>query len=383
MLWLTWIDMIWHLRNAFSRQKTFCWFVVALIGFSTRMDCLGVASIIRSLGLGEKSYECLRQYFRSHGINLGQLSLLWGKVVEKCLKGHLCQFRGKTVYLIDGIKIGKEGRRMPGVKWLYQDSQNNSKPSYIFGHSCQALHVLARAGNHFIAIPLVLRIHEGLANRRGSVVMRILDLVLSLAIKNSYIVGDAYYWSGGLSKELRKHGNHLVSRVRSTAVAYEKPRSRDGKIVAGRPKKYGKKKFLKNYFKGDAFTPAKIKLYGKEEKIEYKEKILICKNHQCPVKYVFTKIKGNRCIFASSDIKLSGLEIIELYSHRFKIEFSFKEFVHDFGGFKYRFWSKTVDKSRKKETIKRDSQVENAYHLHLQTSNHRSRGLKYFGHQAF
>lgn len=364
MIWITWIDTVWKLRSAFSREKSFLWFVISLLGFSVRIDHLGISSIIRSLALGNKSYECLRQLFRSTSIDLGKLALLWIRAVDHTLSNYFCLFNGKKVYLIDGIKAPKEGRRMAGVKWLFQDSQNNSKASYIFGHYCQALHVLVHFGKSYLSIPLIMRIQDGLSNRRGSLVMRILDLVLTLQIKNSYIVGDTYYWAGELSKELRKMGNHLISRVKLTAVAYFPIEKSSGR--KGRPKKYGAKKKLKNFFKGKGFVTAVLKLYGKDETVQYKEKILLCKNHQCLVKYVFTRIGGNKCVFASTDTTLNAREIIELYSYRFKIEFSFKEFVHDFGGFCYRFWSKSIERTRRKGEEKRLPSLETSYHLYLQ-----------------
>ena len=208
-----------------------------------------------------------------------------------------------------------------------------------------------------------MRIHEGLGNRRGSVVMRVLDLVLSLKINGSYLVGDAYYWAGDLSIKLQAMDNHLISRVKKTAVAYESPPTRKKR---GRPLKYGKKVSLQNMFKGKGFTQTTISLYGKDEEIFYKEKVLLCKRHQCFVKYVFVKNGSRQCIFASTDTTLDALDIITIYSYRFKIEFSFKEFIHDFGGFCYRFWSKSIDRSRKKGVEKRNNLVEHAYHLHLQ-----------------
>ena len=364
MLWIAWIDMVLKLRTAFSREKSFLWFIVALMGLTTRSDNCGVASFIRAMGLRGKSYECMRQFFRSTSVDLSKLTRLWNDLVNSVLENNFVKFNGRKVYLIDGIKAPKEGSRMPGVKWIFQQSQNNSKPSYIFGHSCQALHALVSAGKSFISIPLIIRIHEGLGNRRGSIVMRVLDLVLTLKIRDSYIVGDAYYWSGALSKKLKSQGIDLISRVRSNAIAYLAVTTTTSGV--GRPKKYGSRVQLLNFFKGGGFIQLAIELYGKKEIIKYKEKILISKHHQDSIKYVFTKLDGNNCIFASTDLSLSGPEIIQLYCHRFKIEYSFKEFVHDFGGFCYRFWSKKVEKSRKREIEKRDAKVEAAYHLHMQ-----------------
>lgn len=363
MIWITWINIVWQLKPAFSRKKSFLWAVTVLVGFTTRIDQFGVASFIRSVGLGNKSYECLRQFFKSTSVDLTVLTQIWKNLVETLLNQHLVTFNERPVYLIDGIKIPKEGRRMPGLKWIFQQSQNNSKPNYIFGHSCQALHVLAQAGSQHMAIPLVMRIHEGLGMFRGTIVMRILEFVHLLGIKRSYIVADAYYWAGKLSIKLQKMGNHLVSRVKMNSVAYDIPVKSSG---VGRPKKYGRKRKLKDFFKGPGFKKLSLNLYSKDQEIEMKEKILVCKNHNCPVKYVFVKSRGNCCIFASTDIELSGSQIIQLYSYRFKIEFSFKELVYDFGGFTYRFWSKSIERTRRKDVIKRDSKTEDSYHLYIQ-----------------
>jgi hypothetical protein len=46
------------------------------------------------------------------------------------------------VYVGDGIKVSKEGRRMPGVKQLHQESGNVGKPEWIRGHYFSALGLL-------------------------------------------------------------------------------------------------------------------------------------------------------------------------------------------------------------------------------------------------
>jgi len=61
----------------------------------------------------------------------------------------------------DDIKIPKSGKKMPGVKLLHQESEPNSKPQYIMGHSCQAVAVLTEAIKSVFGVPLASRIHEG------------------------------------------------------------------------------------------------------------------------------------------------------------------------------------------------------------------------------
>jgi hypothetical protein len=65
------------------------------------------------------------------------------------------------VLIGDGIKVAKSGRKMPAVKKLHQQSDSNTKPEYIFGHSCQAVAILMKAASSVFAVPLSCRIHEG------------------------------------------------------------------------------------------------------------------------------------------------------------------------------------------------------------------------------
>jgi hypothetical protein len=54
-LWGPWFDAIWLLRPAFSRLRTFLWFVPVVAGLTVRVDLLGVTSCIRALCRGEGS----------------------------------------------------------------------------------------------------------------------------------------------------------------------------------------------------------------------------------------------------------------------------------------------------------------------------------------
>ncbi|MGC1952403.1 MAG: hypothetical protein WA970_07505 [Gammaproteobacteria bacterium] len=66
----------------------------------------------------------------------------WTKLVLRLFSPF--RVDNRLVLIGDGLKVAKEGKKMPAVKKLHQSSQNNSKPTYIFGHSFQALGLLAR-----------------------------------------------------------------------------------------------------------------------------------------------------------------------------------------------------------------------------------------------
>jgi hypothetical protein len=137
--------------------------VTILIGFTVRPDLVGVTSFIRGLWLRETAYNCLLGNFHSTGIDRTKLRKQWMALCLRIFESSIVRVKGKLVLLGDGIKIGKEGKKMPGVKSLHQESSNNSKAEFIMGHSCQAISLLVQSVGSFFAVPLACRIHEGLA----------------------------------------------------------------------------------------------------------------------------------------------------------------------------------------------------------------------------
>src|SRR5271157_922219 len=144
MLWNHWWNLVCDLRSACARTRTFLWMALCLAGMATRKELLGVTSTVRALGLEPACYDRLLDFFHSPALNLHQLTCAWCALVFRAHPGIL-RVNGRPVLAGDGIKIAKAGRKMPGVKKLHQQSESNTKPEYIFGHSCQAVAVLTQA----------------------------------------------------------------------------------------------------------------------------------------------------------------------------------------------------------------------------------------------
>jgi hypothetical protein len=146
--------------------------------------------------------------------------------------------------VLDGIKIPKRGKKMPGVKLLHQQSESSNKAEYIMGHSLQAVSVLVQAAHSVLAVPLAIRIHEGLvwSNRdRRTLLDKMLSLLDIVAVPDPfYFVGDAYYAARKIANGLLEQNNHLITRVKSNAVAYA-PYVAQGTQKRGRPRLYGQK----------------------------------------------------------------------------------------------------------------------------------------------
>ena len=120
--------------------------MVVLAALCLRPDLAGVTSLVRGLGLSEASYYGLLHFFHSPALDLELLTRLWQQTLQRLFRRHLVRVNGRAVVLVDGLKRPKEGKKMPGVKSLHQESRCNAKASFIMGHSLQAVAVLAQAG---------------------------------------------------------------------------------------------------------------------------------------------------------------------------------------------------------------------------------------------
>ena len=119
-------------KPAFSRQATHSWFVVVFVGFLVRSDTFGVSSIVRALMLAPESYTCLLHFFHSTAWNVkGLMALWWEWLVVRDVAYRL----GDRLVLVgDHTKTPKDGRKMPAVTTLHQDSETSAKPSFFRGH---------------------------------------------------------------------------------------------------------------------------------------------------------------------------------------------------------------------------------------------------------
>ncbi|WP_215184073.1 transposase [Paenibacillus albidus] len=158
-------ELLLPFRSCFSRQATFEWFVVIVVGFMLRSDHLGVTSVIRDLSLNARCYETILHFFRSSAWSLSSLQQMWLQVVRR--SAPLLVIQNRVVLVGDGMKQAKEGRRMPGVKKLHQESENVSKGEYIFGHLFGAIGILAGDSRKWFCLPLLMNLQDGIQTILG------------------------------------------------------------------------------------------------------------------------------------------------------------------------------------------------------------------------
>jgi hypothetical protein len=338
------------------------WFICAVVGFIVRSDHLGLTSTIRALNLDPSHYESLVRFFHGDTWTIDEIQQQWLHSVLK----HSSPIRtsdGRLIYLGDGVLFPKEGSREPTVKKQHQESEDSSKPSYMFGQLCGAIGLLTGNENKMFCTPIMIRIQDGCRVIRkwdhdehydDSHVERMAREGCTIAKESGepgVLIMDRYFLSMNALEIIDSYNSDnpaseltLITKAKRTLAAFEK---RDETIRRrGRKSVFGTKVHPNEWFEKRAseFVEAKAFLYGQEEDVLYYCKDLAWGEEASKRKMLrFVLVKnseGIKSILVSSDLTIDPVEIIELYGKRFKIEAFFKEFKQTMSGFDYHFWNK-------------------------------------------
>ena len=341
-----WEQILCALRPAFRREATFDWFVLLMWGVLLSTAPPAVTSYVNALGLSEKVYAQALHWFHATAFKVTDLCAHW----SRWLQGHPqnVRLRGERVYIGDGIKVSKEGRQMPGVKQLHQESANVGKPEWIRGHYFSALGLLFGQGAALFVVPLTLRLHDGIDPDESAASPTLVDKMATLCVTlmepGSTAILDAYYASGKVLQVFRAEGLHLITRVRLSTVAHAPFCPLPGPPRPGRPRQWGAAVRLRELFAPLEDCPqTAVWLYGRYVTVAYQCFELYWDSPDEPVLFVLTQWPGGKpFLLLASDVTLSGPEVIEAYGWRFKIEVTFRTLVQLLGGFGYRFWLKAM-----------------------------------------
>lgn len=346
-------------RDIFSRKAAYHWFVTIIIGIMVRVDKLGITSVVRSLSLRPDTYEPMIKFFRASSWSLEEVRSRWQDTVA----GQACLFRtnGRFTLVGDGVKQPKEGRKMPAVKRMAQESETQSKPEMIHGHMWGCTGILAGSAQKLACVPVSIHLDDGLdavqkwddpeAECPSHVIRMIRDgCAAAQHFGDSYFLLGRYFLSVDALKELdrqngrNRHHVHLITKAKRSAVAYEPaPPRKPGQ--KGAPRKKGASVKLMSLFqnRNKNFRRAKAVMYGKEQEISYYcVDLLWGQGHYQKLRFVLVEYDVTKSILVSTDLEMDPLEIIEAYCRRFRIETAFREFKQQTGGMAYRFWTESM-----------------------------------------
>lgn len=340
------------LRPAFTRQATFAWFVVAFAGVVTRQDVYGVSSIIRALSLAPVCYPALLHFFHSTAWTAERLYRQW----EIWLIGQpvVERVEGRIVILGDHTKQPKDGRRMPQVTTMHQDSETSSKPSFFRGHHWGCLSLLGQADGKRFALPLWAEIHpEDSPNSRAT---RLVHVAAAIGLRlqaKQFLVLDAFFSVGPVFLAAAESNGrvHILTRAKKNIVAYRPPPPPRAHR-RGRHRVYGQKLKLMSLFdkRPHDFLSAKALVYQQQETVRYLVLDLIWKPAKGLVRFILIETSRGRLILMSSDLTLGALQALSLYTARVRIESLFASVKNLLGGLAYHFWSKYLAPASRRPT---------------------------------
>lgn len=353
-------------RSVFSRHRTWLLFVMVVLGFMGATHLDGVSSLCRVWNLQTSGYVALLHFFRSSAWSLTGLLSCWGAFVLR--QQQTATVEGRAVLLGDHTMTSKDGRRMPGVVTLHQDSETQSKPTYFRGHYWGALGLLIGPFAPSFCLPLSLRLHQGFRHlRQGTsadqdpqtLATRLVQMALDFAGEQNLpclLVLDAFFsvapvfqlaasvWSVALKKPLVT----ILVRAKKSYVAYF-PAEQPEAPGPGRPRKYGDKVKLYEVFDHmHLFDTARCQVYGHLEDVAYLVADLLWKPTGDFIRFVFALTSRGPIVLMGSDLAMCPLAAIELYCARVRIETMFAMLKQLIGAFCYHFWSKRMPRHSRK-----------------------------------
>ena len=345
-------QLLQAMRRAFSREAAFGWFVVAFAGFVTRNDTYGVSSIVRALLLLPVCYLPLLHFFHSSAWTAETLMLQWRMWLVKQNVAHLQDDR--IILVGDHTKVVKDGRKMPEIETLHQDSETGSKPSYFRGHHWACISLLIKAKDKFFGAPMWAEIHrESLGEKRSTRIVNQAGAMVQSLECSAYLVLDAFFAAGPVFLASAQYAGQLLilTRAKKNIVAYLDPVKKDDP-GPGRPRQYGEKLKLMELFDSwaDGFETAEALVYGKVESVRYLILDLIWKPVKGKLRFILVESSHGRIILITSDMQMQMQTALDLYCRRVTVETLFDSLKNLLGGMAYHFWSKYLEPSSRRPT---------------------------------
>jgi hypothetical protein len=211
---------------------------MVVIGFLGTNELIGITSFCRFWGLGENSYHSFLHFFRSQAWSLGSLITTWSSFI--LAQNETVVIQGRAVLSGDHTYVPKDGRQMPGVVSLHQNSETQSKPSYFRGHCWGAICLLIGKVTSPFGIPLNLSIHQGMIHigkedtqkqSKETLGTLIVEMALEFAMRHNLpcvLTLDAYFPGASVfnlaysvwSIEIQQPLLTLIIKAKKNCVAY-------------------------------------------------------------------------------------------------------------------------------------------------------------------
>lgn len=261
---------------------------------------------------GTHCEQCFRQNFTK------EFDWLWYNL---CLSERIFKAEDRKAIAIDPSYVSKSGKRTPWIGYFWSGCAGAVKRGLeltgvglidIDRHDC----VMLKA----IQSPDTVTLDNRGATLNDWYLKIVRDYADKLLPVSKYIVADAYFSKEPFVRGIRELGFELISRLRDDSnLMYLYQGERTGK--KGRPKTFDGKIDFANLE------------YTRMEKLDMNQTdgefyTLICYSKALKQKIrlvIGITSKGTHRLYFSTDVTMSGKDVIEYYKTRFQIEFCFRD----------------------------------------------------------
>jgi len=335
------------LRPAFSRERAWILCCSVILGFIGCWEMAGVSSLCRFWGLNTKGYLALLRFFRATSWNHTTLMQTWSRFVLG--QSVVVDVAGRAVMHGDHSLVAQDGRHMPGVVSLHQESETQSKPGYFRGHCWGVLGLLIGSLQRGFSLPVVAEIHQGHEHvghgkPKDTLTQRPVQMALDFAVahqRHLRLILDAFFSVSPVFERAAAMLDHylepwveILTKAKKGYVAY----------TVGEA---GKKITLEDVFE-QPFCQDTCPVYGQVETVGYRVANLLWQNRL--IRFIWVKNSLGRMILMSSDLTLDPLQAIELYCTRMRIESTFDRLKNLLKVFAYHFWTQSLPRHSRRPT---------------------------------
>lgn len=242
---------------------------------------------------------------------------------------------------IDDTFCFRSSKKAPSVGLHHDHAKRTNRPKYVWAQLLVGAALICTYKGRSGAFPLFMKMNRLCGNRSkikaAIVIIRILAKWLGKEIPVRILM-DAWYMKGPVVLEILSHGYHALGQARRDSALYLHPEKPKGPKSPGRPRKYGLKVKLPDVKSIFIRKEANIIAYGKERPFQYytfTALVRFLKGRECRIVWSrFQRSNGDWTkwhLLISTDISLSGFDVIQKYAARWWIESCFNELKNIFG----------------------------------------------------
>jgi len=353
-------DLLSSLQQDFSTSKLgikrSIWFAYTLVAIIVPFTSSITSNLLRSLNtLFGFSIRQQRFYDFMGSSTLPWKRLwrrLWGMIPAPATDGRL-------LVALDDMINTKSGEKIFGCGFFHDHASKKNQSSYPWSQCIVSVGLLKVVKGRWACLPLAFRFYlmekdiaaaqkdpeNSNARFRGKLMMfeskfeqaaQMLQELYQWYRTPVLVVADSWFGNNGLWSRLNGAGEqfHLLSRLRTNNVLYERVSHQQGKRKRGRPRKYGAALGSVDdcalLFR-ECASHYTIPLYGKRRTVEAYSQVVMLKTLKAPVRVVWVFRRTRYVALYTTDLKLSVEQIIEYYGARWKIESGFKEIKQEIG----------------------------------------------------